>query len=39
MIPTLEFGQAIIEERLRRHHGGPHRRLRSPLSREIGSHR
>lgn len=39
MIPTVGFGLAIIEERLRRHHCGPHRRLRWPLDREIGSRR
>lgn len=31
MILDFGFGQAIIEERLRRHHERPHRRVRSPL--------
>lgn len=39
MHPTISFGQAIIEQRLRKHHDRPHRRLQSPLNREIGSRR
>jgi hypothetical protein len=33
MYPTIRFGQAIIEQRLRNHHSGPHRRLQA----QIGS--
>jgi hypothetical protein len=39
MYPTIRFGQALIEQRLRNHHCGPHRRLQSPLDREIGGRR
>lgn len=28
MYPTIHFGQAVIEQRLRSHHSRPHRRLR-----------
>lgn len=37
MHPTTSFGKAIIEQRLRTHRAGPHRRLRSPL--DPGSRR
>lgn len=39
MHPTIHFGQAVIEQRLRTYRARPHRRLRSPLDREIGSRR
>ncbi|HLT97923.1 MAG TPA: hypothetical protein VK070_14175 [Acidimicrobiia bacterium] len=28
--PTIAFGHAIIEQRIRNHHASPHRRLRGP---------
>lgn len=31
MYPTIHFGQAVIEQRLRSHHARPHRRVRVEL--------